>query len=661
MDGDDAIKILRQAAEGAIEMGMEPPPDPDPPPMGVGGGGGGGDDKPIYLPKTCPITPLGVQGDTCFYLDELRQLQALKWKEHSRLNIMGMVGSKIDTLRRLWPKYGEKKEVKGWAPEVAAEQLIGAASEEGVWSPVERVRGAGSWAGAEGELILHFGDMLGIWAADGGSRWVPPGVVDGMVYPRRPTIRRPALEPEPPGGAGAEILAVLRSWAWRRPDIDPYLALGHQVAGVLGGALKWRPLLWVTGGKGTGKSTLHDYFKALLGSLLVSTSDASSAGVWQKVGYDSRPVAIDEAESDEDNRRLNTLLALARQAASGGVVLRGGSDHQGHEFTARSTFLFSSIGMPPLLGQDLSRMAILELRKLPQGAKAPKFTARHMEGLGRRLLRRIVDGWPRFADTLEIYRNAMEEGGHTARGADVFGTLLACMDLALYDHLPDPDTQRDWTEKLRARDLAELADEQAVEQSCLLHLLTKRIDGYKGGQSYTVGQWVQFAAARDALGQAEQAARDANDVLRSYGMEVREAPEDKDMRRPKWPGLFLWVAYRHASLGTIFDRTQWQGRPGATGGWVQHLTWLPGTHARVSFWVGCQDKAVLIPLDHCSKGPPTGGQDDASAADGSPGPGVATGTTSDRAGHRSAADTVSPSGSAPTRSGPDQPTSWSSS
>lgn len=644
---DDGISILRQAAMSAREVTPREaaPPDPGEPPPGFEGGDAEGECYP-FLPPGCPVVPLGVTGKICYYLDELHQLHDLAWREHSRLNIEGLFGRKVDLVKVFWGKRDDNGKIKGWKPEEAAQALKAAAAWQGVWSPTERVRGAGAWAGPDGELIIHFGDKLGTFPAVEGAReqWSEPGVVNGMVYPCRPAILRPAKHAEPAEGAGAEILTVLRSWQWARPEVDPFLMLGHLIAGVLSGALKWRPLIWVTGGKGTGKSTLHEFLKGVV-PFMVATSDASSAGVWQKVGFDSRPVAIDEAESEEDNRRLNNLLALARQAASGGVVLRGGSDHQGHEFTARSTFMFSSIGMPPLLGQDLSRMAILELRKLLPGTKPPKFTARQLEDLGRRLFRRIVDGWPRFAATLEAYRGAMEDGGHTARGADVFGTLLACMDLALFDDAPDPARLAQWSLALKARDLAELAGDMAIEHSCLLYLLTKRVEAYKGGQTHTVGEWVRFAGARDAFGHAEQAAKDANDILKSFGMEVREAPTDVDTGKPKWPGLFLWVAYRHTSLGTVFQGSQWAGRGGATGGWIQHLSWLPGTHKRVSFWCGGQDKAVLIPLDLCLKGPPEGGQDDQSAAGGSPGHDGAAGSVVGEASHRSAADAASSTGS----------------
>jgi hypothetical protein len=139
---------------------------------------------------------------------------------------------------------------------------------------------------------------------------------------------------------------------------------------------------------------------------LIAVSDASAAGVWQKLGHSTLPVILDEVEAEEDNRRGQGLIKFARQAASGGLVLRGGSDHGASEFTARSGFLFSSILIPPLQPQDRSRMAVLELKEL-QGNSEPNLDTRHLSDLGQRLMRRLVDGWARWGATLDMYRAAL--------------------------------------------------------------------------------------------------------------------------------------------------------------------------------------------------------------------------------------------------------------
>src|SRR5690606_17311575 len=112
---------------------------------------------------------------------------------------------------------------------------------------------------------------------------------------------------------------------------------------MLGGALKWRPHVWVTGSTATGKSTLHELLELLFDGGALHTADATEAGLRQILGQQTLPVFFDELEANEDNRRARAIIGLARLASSGADMHRGGQDHHGHEFTARSCFLFSSI------------------------------------------------------------------------------------------------------------------------------------------------------------------------------------------------------------------------------------------------------------------------------------------------------------------------------
>lgn len=604
-DGFDKVRAIRENATVLPPIGDD---DGFAPPTDDGDQGDDPASAAPWLPADFPVIPLGLNGRTCFFLDERGQLQALIWEKLGRANIEGLMGRKPQMLEQEWPRKTLTKApdgtefwmITGWRPEDAGRALKAACAEKGIWKPEEKLRGTGAWQGEDGELIIHYGDQVVFYPTDGSkpvSR--PPGEIDKFVYSSGSALLQPATKAEPRLGAGAEMLADLQSWNWARPDVDPYLCLGHLVAGVLGGALDWRPMSWITGGRGSGKSTLNKWRKGMIGAWIVSTSDATGAGVWQKLGYDSRPVDIDEAEGEEDNRRINSLLSLARQAASGGIVLRGGQDHTGHEFTARSGFQFSSIGIPPLNSADRSRFAILQLKDLPQGAKPPDIRAKRLQELGRRMLRRVVDQWARFQATWALYAGALERAGHTGRGADVFGTLLACQDLLRFDVLPDSDTLDEWGRRLAIGGLAEMAGDMPVDQECLLHLMTKPLENYRGGLAYSVGEWVRRAAERDLTGHPTDLATGAAPVLELIGLEVKPAPLDKVTRRPKWDGLFLWVPYRHMGLARLFERSKWQGGAQTVGGWVQHLGWLEGAHINVSYWCGVPNKAVLIPIDHC--------------------------------------------------------------
>lgn len=590
-----SLDQVRHVIENAVDL--EAPPDDEPP--GDRPREGGGD----YLAEDCPVTPLGIAGTVRYYLDAKRQLVALEAKEHSRLQILGLFSHEYEWLYRVFPRMDKRGVTTGWRPEAAAERLMAACAARGVWDPVERERGLGAWRGADGQLVLHLGDRIVEFPASAENAWNrmtqhAPGLVGRHVYPAGPRQPRPSPLPAPAGdgGPGAALLGMLRTWSMRRGEVDAVLMLGWIGSAMIGGALDWRPLIWITGGRGTGKSTLHKLLKLVLDDALIETSDATEAGIRQKQRRGAIPVAIDEIEAEEDNRRMQNVVKLARQAASGGKALRGGHDHQGVEFTVQCAFLFSSILMPPLLGQDRSRMAIIELAELPAGAPAPTLEAKRWREIGAQLRRRLVDGWARFGTTLEFYRAELTARGHSARGADQFGTLLACADILLNNGDPCSDAAEAWVSKLEAATLAEADDDVRDEERCLQHLLSSSVDPYRGGARRTLGHWLRVAArdfAEPSLledGSGDQPDEDAAiKLLGTYGLKV--VPEDGKR--------YVAIANQHNGLSQIFAGTHWAARSGATGVWVQALRRLPGAERskKTLYFGGVYAKATIVPLD----------------------------------------------------------------
>ena len=560
------------------------------------GGGGGRSRREDGLPEGCPVTPLGVVGDVFFYLDAVRQLRAVKGRDHSRLGVLVLFGRDKGFLYDAWGRKDKDGNTTGWRPEKVSEELISSCHRLGVWNPMSFVRGAGAWCGADGELVLHTGDA--IWR---NGKWWHPGPIDEYVYPAAPPTPKPSPDKSPggDGGPGDEVLALLRTLHWRRGATDAFMMLGWIGAAMIGGALDWRPMVWITGDRSTGKSTLHKLVEMLIGkSGLVAASDATAAGLWQKIGHSSLPIAIDELEADVDNRRAQSVIKLARQAASGGVVLRGGADHHGSEFTARSCFMFSSILVPPLMSQDRSRMAILDLDRL-SGTTPPSLKPRDLAALGAALRRRLADGWPRFMTTMETYRQQLAVAGHDARGCDQFGTLLACADLMLHDHPPDSETLADWGERLK---VAKGWSEEDHEK-CVTHLMTTVLDVYRDGRRRTVGDWVCQAAGVKGFAAGGVDELDANKVLQTFGLKV---VSEMGVKR-------LAVANSHEGLSRLFVGSRW-----ADGVWVQALRRVSGAEPRDSLrFAGFKVRCTVIPAAAV-----TGAEDD---GDGAPGDPVAPG------------------------------------
>lgn len=507
----------------------------------------------------CPVTALGVHGKTFFYLDWLGQLQ--DEKQHTKDRMRALFGGRSDILQGWFPQYNKSGMVSGWSQEDLATMMMTACTEKGVWNAFEKVRGLGAWPDDQGGIVLHCGDAI-LYK----GTWRQPGEIEGYVYPSSPRIPRPLEEfmgPSP----GQVLLDLLKTWSWLREDVDAYLLLGWICGAMFGGALDWRPLVWVTGDAGTGKSTLQKLLRHVMGGegAILQSTDATEASVRQFLMQSTIPVSLDEIEAEANGQKVQAVVKLARQAASGGVILRGGADHKGQEFKARSAFIFSSINVPPLLDQDISRIALLELMPLRRGETPPAIEPRHWTRVGRGLRTRVIDGWGRLHGTLELYRQALARAGHSARGCDQFGTLLAMADLALYDEVPSAERCDLWATKLSAAVIEEQTDQASDWQRCLNYLFGQQLDLYRSGERYTVGRWVLIAAGYDSSDEPHKAERALASVgLRVYGL--KEAAQ-------------IAVANSHPGLAQLFEGTHWHAHGAQKGVWAQAMKRVPGSES----------------------------------------------------------------------------------
>ncbi|NIJ34326.1 hypothetical protein [Sphingomonas oligoaromativorans] len=571
------------------------------------------------LPDGCPVVPLGTVNGVCFYLDELCQIREVKPKEHEKKTLESLFGRRSDLCETLWPRYGKPKvnketceeepNITGWKPEEAGRQLMAACARKGLWSPAGKVRGAGAHRGDNGELILHCGDY--IWTgADKRRPWVKPGLIDGLVYPAAEAIQRPATETAS-AEVAREVLAMLGTWNWERgssgdgdPGIDPMLLLGHIGASLICGWLEWRPATWITGGRGTGKSTLQKLIKQLLGNALISAANITEAWVRQTLKMRTIPIEIDELEAGADNRRVQAIIDLARLAASGALMGRGSSDHSAQDFTMRSSFLFSSILVPPLTPADRSRLAMLELNPLEGGA-APKMDPARNQALGRALLRRMVEQVGRLDDTIAVYKDWLSHHGHDARMQDQFGTLLGCADCLLFNDLPDDEMAAAWARRLDASQLAEKAEDESEGDLCAKFISQSPLPASGGAEPEPVSLWILKALAfgRGGGDQSLDISQRGQRRLQMAGMKLVAswiAGDDGGQRKTSeykpdraYPGgLFLAVANSHEGLSKLLREQRWQG-----GVWQQALGRLAGAVKRQKVSIaGRKEWCTLVPL-----------------------------------------------------------------
>lgn len=527
------------------------------------------------MPPGSPVVPLGVDGKTFYFIDTLGQLMAIATSEWNKKTLSALYSLTPNYPYWAWPRFaaakkGQTRRVNGMETDHATACLMKAASERGLFDPADKVRGRGGWVDSHGEFIWHSGEHL--FRVDQRRRLErsAPGDVDGVFYARRPPVLTPWQEPisesESPGHA---ILAALNTWIWERPLLDPLLALGFFGVAFLGAALPWRPTVFFSGDKGRGKSTLQGIYASILGGALHATADTTAAGIYQRVKQDSLPVSVDELESEEDPRKVIAVIKLARLAASGAEMFRGGADHEGVQFRARNAFLFSSINPPPLKPQDKSRIALLNIARVdPARASAAKLE--NPEVMGRQILRRLMDEWPRFDQRFTDWRNVLRSAGFDGRAQDTYGILLTAAAMLIGDEameaagLPVTELERLGTLLSEAT-----SDERATQsenwRNCLDRILTWTIDNYRAGERPIIGDTLEKAmlTATKGTGDVGIDFKEARARLMQCGLGLKE-PEDNSQT------LFLAVPPDGAQLEKIFAGTEFQ-----KGVWMHALRQAP--------------------------------------------------------------------------------------
>lgn len=590
--------------------------------------------KDDVLPEDCPVVPLGVEGDLCWYIDGVGQMVGIPRKGHSKLAIHGLFSPHTHYCQNAKPDWAktiklqpdengeERLKVVDFRPDAVARDLMAACALMGPFNPVGRVRGRGVWRGRDDDLVLHHGAAIQVR-----NQALKPGRHDDFVYPRGPERPLPARDAQPGGAGGpaARILTDLAAWNWARPGLDQQLLLGWVCATFYAGALDWRPHGWINGERAAGKSTLFRYLSRLLhaprGSIM--TGNTTAAGIRSVLKDDALAVFFDDAEAGETPDRIRNLVELMRAASSGSLVLRGTAEHGSASFTVRFTGLVNSILRPPLNAQDLSRLMLLALLPLKDGAREPDMGDSHLELLGQQLFRRMVDAWPRFLAELPRWKHALKEAGMPGRAPEQFGVLLAAADVALNDHAADADTLTETATRCAEGTASDRAEELPEWARCIERISSTIVPAFSGGQQRTLGTLIGMVAMQATWRNSETGeadiwpAKDREDAARalaSYGLRVVLETQQggHPLRRWKHDPLrapaasgdgravgMLAVANGHASLNSaVFRGSHYAAASGTSGGWKAALETAPGAErGKEMRFGGPASRCVMVPLD----------------------------------------------------------------
>ncbi len=528
------------------------------------------------MPPDCPVEVIGRQGRTVYCLTPTRHLRAMeKWDQPGLADLFAPC---INFAAWAFPAFGQKKQivfgsdgkpmtdgegevvedylVKRLEVQKLATCLIQQAARTGDFNPNKQLRGRCGWEDESGRFIWHSGDWLWMAVKQGKTTKlskVRPQQHEKFLYTRQHGFIRPWRESVSHAESPAQrILAELKTWNWERPYLDPILVLGWLMTAFMSGALKVRPIIFTTGGRGVGKSMLHQLVNLTLADLVESIEEVTAAFIYQTVGHDALPVLVDELESTPGSMKEGNIIKLARICYSGGKLGRGGADGVPSDFTLKSPMMFSGINPPPMTEADVSRMAVLNLNKLEMQAGSKRKVVDIMRDDGRMLLRQVMDGWENFnASILPYWWSVLQDQRMDARAIDTYGTLLAAAELAVGQEaladagLPVGDPQQLGSIINEATRL-ERAENLENWHKCLNILFQSQIEAWKEGVKPTIGSVCEHLR----VGEWDQ--KGAAEKLNLVNLGC------KDAANPLTHSPLLCIPKEGPALSRIFDRTVFQ-------------------------------------------------------------------------------------------------------
>lgn len=548
----------------------------------------------LGLPPNWPVRPLGKKKSVLYFMDpndEFVELSATKLGQQTELK--NLFGPAVGYLWSFYSKMSSNGELRIRWEDVSGD-LIAACGRlverTGIFDPMRKVRGRGAWRTEKGVFVLHLGSRLWI-----GGEEHELGEYEGHVYARDVDLSPPAasdafsdelaalffdageLEGEDPSKIPARwMLKAMRTWNWKRADLDPYLVLGYVVCVFMGAALKWRPAIYPIGDKASGKSSLLALIKSVLGDRLMDLADPSGPGIYQSLGLAAIGVWADEFEQEGESAsdaRAASVMRLARYASDGKNVVRGGADGVPTNYQARGTFGFTGINPPPMKPAELSRLAMPMLQKLTDAkAKAPELTEALGDELGRHLLRRIVDQWANWPDVLTAWRGVLLSHGHDSRAADTFGTLLAAAHLVLNDGVPLAKDIDPLAKHLPRATMAETQDDRANWEKCIDRLLQSQPDAWRQYRYRSVGEFLTAVL--------DERPKDEHDEITPMAARDRLSTAGLGLSIPTTGPLTgqlcLTIPSNHIEVAKLFERSLWSMGVGAVqGGWATALMFAP--------------------------------------------------------------------------------------
>lgn len=368
--------------------------------------------------------------------------------------------------------------------------------ESGMYDPTN-IRGSGVWMD-RGRVIINEGSS--IVSMDGEK--IPLASFDGEAHYIRSDVRFGDLSGVEASSEEGRILAELfDAQGFARP-VGAVASMGWALIAPFGGLLPWRPHLWISGRRGTGKSfVLDSIISELCGPFAHQGSGKDTeAGIRRTLNMDARPVILDEMEPKKSARdNITKIVDLSRNASgdgSGNITMASG-DSGTAKFVIRSCFCFASVNTPDEGAAVGSRIIYAEI-KAPADDRAKISRSRelyakamHDPGSYRR---RTFRALPRILKDIDFLRDNLPNIIGDQRKADVFAPVLSAAWAAMSDESINTAQGIEWFSGLLDDVLSDETPED--EDRVIEHLMSYQIRT-DDNKNRTIAEMLLLAEQRD--------------------------------------------------------------------------------------------------------------------------------------------------------------------
>lgn len=536
--------------------------------------------KPFIIQKdpeagTDFFTILGHHRGYYFYFSRQKgQIVSLPSSGHTRLSLLELAPEEYWVANYYEERTNDVSIVR------IASDLITRSHSVGIFD-IKKIRGRGAWWDPKLETTLfHLGDKIYV---DG--EYHVPGNSNGYIYENSNALADLIDEPMKKEDARKfyDICTLLQ---WRDKSMGAYLA-GYCVVAHIGGALDWRPHIWINGGAGTGKSwIISKIVRPIFGkNCLFVAGNTSEAFIRQELGNDSVPVLFDEAEGNNETsvKRIQHVLELARQSSSqtGAVQGKGTTSGKPMTYSVRSCFGLASINASIVQSADNSRITTLEIMpdktgRFPELEKMVRDTID--EKYCASFMARAIKLVPVIRKSAKILASSVAIRYGTQRTGDQLGALLAGLWSLQCDDVISSDEADDFVDKYFLSD-KKLEDEENNDAArCWTHMVQSLIDVRfpNGHEKISVGEIIDIAMAKKGRGDFTET--QAEDLLVRYGIKVDR--------------LGITISNSHPELKKIFSSTPY------AAAWTTVMRRIEGSKATDNMSFGSRhmkSRGVFVP------------------------------------------------------------------